>query len=448
MSRLFIVHCVDTEGPLNETLEVTFNRIYNITGKNITPSKDMLEKIQNGEIDLNGKEEIAKFIFSKRFLNYNRNWKDLDEMLDLITSEKYRSRYKDSYGTGWKYSWFIVDFADYTINPRDRIIGYHAILDHYKTYYERHNMSEDDFQWHAHPMSTYYEAHHCATCYINSPHIIQSLARNVIDRGFFPACFRPGFHTERPDSHWLLEQYIPYDYGNQAITLTDIDREQVELSDGRFGDWRRAPATWESYHPAHDDYQSKGNCNRVIFRCLNIGTRVRCINQNEVDKAFCRVNDGEDTILAIVNHDFRHMEEDIDEVYEMIKKASYKYPNVKWINSTAYDAAKAVTNASGKKINIDCEVYQDRGREILHVKTNIDTFGPQPFLTIKMCGGRYQFENFDFQVPKREWTYTFDEDSIRIEDVECIGVATNSLEGSGALCVIKPNNEMVMRREW
>ena len=156
MSRLFVVHCVDTEGPLNETLEVTFNRIYNVTGKNISPSKEMLQKIQNGEIDFNGKEEIAKFIFSKRLLNYNRNWKDLDEMLDLITSEKYRSRYKDSYGTGWKYSWFIVDFADFIINPRDRIIGYHAILDHYKTYYERHNMSEDDFQWHAHPMSTYY----------------------------------------------------------------------------------------------------------------------------------------------------------------------------------------------------------------------------------------------------------------------------------------------------
>ena len=175
---------------------------------------------------------------------------------------------------------------------------------------------------------------------------------------------------------------------------------------------------------------------------------MRCINQNEVDKAFCRVIDGEDTILAIVNHDFRHMAEDIDEVYEMIKKASCKYPDVKWINSTAYDAAKVVTNASGEKINIDCEVYQDGGREILHVATDMDTFGPQPFLTIKMCGGRYRFENFDFQVPKREWTYTFDEDSIHIEDVECIGVATNLLEGSGALCVLKPNNEILMRREW
>lgn len=236
MGTVYIVHCIDTEGPLNESLEATFQRVKNLTGIELFPSKSNLEKIQNKELNLNGYEEIAAKVFSKRLMSYNRDWHDIDKMLDNITSEQFRSRYKDSNGNGWIYSWFLVDFADFKINPRNRDIGYNNIFSHYLSYYKLHGISQDDFQWHAHPMSTYFEAHRCATSYINSPHIIQSLSHRIIDCGEFPSCFRPGYHTERSDSHWLLEQYIPFDFGNQAIELTEDDLKQIDLSEGRFGD--------------------------------------------------------------------------------------------------------------------------------------------------------------------------------------------------------------------
>ena len=38
----------------------------------------------------------------------------------------------------------------------------------------------------------------------------------MIDRQWFPAAHRPGFHVIRPDSHWFLEQFVPFDYSSQA----------------------------------------------------------------------------------------------------------------------------------------------------------------------------------------------------------------------------------------
>ena len=51
MKILHIVHCVDTEGPLNETINATFERLKNVFGFNIYQSKKNLSKLQNKEIN-------------------------------------------------------------------------------------------------------------------------------------------------------------------------------------------------------------------------------------------------------------------------------------------------------------------------------------------------------------------------------------------------------------
>ena len=447
MGKVYVVHCIDTEGPLNESLEATFQRVKNLTGIELFPSKDNLAKIQNGEIPLNGYEELAKKVFSKRLMSYNRDWHDVDEMLDRITSESFRKKHADSKGNGWVYSWFLVDFADFVINPRNRDIGYNDVFKHYESYYRLHDMDQDDFQWHAHPMSTYKEANRCATSYINSPHIFESLCHRIIDCYEFPNCFRPGYHTERPDSHWLLEQYIPFDYGNQSVELTEDDLKQADLSGGRFGDWRRAPSTWEYYHPSHDDYQIPGHCNRIIFRCLNVGTRIRLMTQDEVDKAFIRARSGEDTILAFCDHDFRDMTYDVEDAYQLIKKSSERFPDVEWINSKARDAACSVLNLSREEMKIEAYFDPECSNRLI-VKTNIDSFGSQPFLAVKTKGDRYINDNFDVQIPNRMWTYTFDVDSIRFDDIDKIGIATNSKVGSGELVVLDGLGNIDVEKKW
>ena len=39
MKKVYVVHCIDTEGPLNESLKNTFERIKSIYGIRLKPTK-------------------------------------------------------------------------------------------------------------------------------------------------------------------------------------------------------------------------------------------------------------------------------------------------------------------------------------------------------------------------------------------------------------------------
>jgi hypothetical protein len=435
--NVYLVHAIDTEGPLYESLEATFERLEKITGVRIEASRANLEKVRNKELDLNGREEIAALVTSPQLLNYNDTWDKVDAMLYDMMSSDYRQRYADPQDKGWIYNWFLMDHIGYDTNPRRRDIGYHNVFDHYK-FMVKETASPDELHWHFHPMSTYKEANICATSYIRSPHLLESLARRIIDRNFFPSCFRPGFHAERPDAHWFLEQWIPFDFANQSMPDATLE-QQDDVAGGRLGDWRRAPNDWSPYHPSHDDWQTPGACRRTIFRCLNIGTRLRLMDESEVRRAFERASKGLPTILAFTNHDFRDMRNDVALVHEMVSKVATEFPDVSWHNAGAREAARAVFNletATPMKLKVDLQKAGDDVR--LTVETNVDSFGPQPFLAIKTLDKRYLTDNFDFQIPRRKWTYVFDADTVLPQSLERIGIAVNGLDGSTDIVVINP----------
>ena len=111
-----VVHCVDTEGPLDEKLKDTFKRLNEIFGLDIKASKENLKKLQNMKIPLNGLEKSVAKVVNKKNLNYQKNWKQIDKMLDNITSESFRLKYKDSFGKGWVFSWFCLDHVGFEKN--------------------------------------------------------------------------------------------------------------------------------------------------------------------------------------------------------------------------------------------------------------------------------------------------------------------------------------------
>jgi hypothetical protein len=448
--NLYIVHCIDAEGPLYESTEATFERLNNILGVNLEPSIETLHKIQMGNYPLNGKEEIARKIFSPELFDYNENWEKLDLMLDELSSSTFRMKYKDTMGNGWRYNWFAVDHVGFDINPRRRDIGYHNIFDHYSNFLKQKYCESDEIHWHFHPMSTYREAHICATSFLRSPHLLEILCRRIIDRKWFPSCFRAGFHAERPDSHWFLEQWIPFDFSNQAMKYTDLEKGQIDIDEGRFGDWRRAPSDWSFYHPSHDDYQIPGDCNRVIFRCLNIGTRLRLLDAAEIERAFSRANSGLPTVLAFTNHDFRDMRQDIDQIHTILSKTAGRFPEVQWQHSGAKKAAQSVLGYAVNKKLIDLDVKLEWKGETpyISVVSNKETFGSQPFLSIKTWDKRYLTDNFDLQEPRRRWTYTLDKQTIPLKAIECIGVASNAHNGSCCVILTDANGKLIDKRKY
>lgn len=434
-NELHVVHCIDTEGPLYESLDATFERIEAIAGVRLEPSRRTLAQLQRGEVPLGGKEEVVRRVVAEKLLNYNDTWDKVDAMLDEMMSGEYRQRFADPEGGPWTFNWFCVDHVGYDTNPRRRAMGYHNIFDHYEARL-RSSDAPDELHWHVHPMPTYREAHRNATSYLRSPHVLETLARRIIDRRWFPVAFRPGFHVERADSHWLLEQFVPFDFGNQAMPADELVESQDDVANGRFGDWRRAVDDWSHYQPHHDDYQVVGACRRTIFRCLNVGTRFRLLDEGEVRRAFQRAAGDETTVLAFTNHDFRDMRPDVQEVHALVSKVAEEFPQVRWRNSGALMAARAALELEPTApLELTAEFERGDGSLRMELRSSHPIFGPQPFLAVKSHDQRYLHDNLDIQEPFRRWSYVFDEQSFRPAAIETIGVAAADAAGQVAVAL-------------
>jgi len=442
---VYIVHCVDCEGPLHEPIGATFERIKDIFGIALDATKENLKKLQNKEIPLSGQEEAVATLVSPERLNYNDTWTRINTMLDEITSDKFRQSYPDSSGKGWIYNWFCIDHVGFSgENPRKRAMGHHVIFDHYNAHLKSKNIKQDMIQWHFHPLSFTKDAHRCGTAYVNSSMVFEILARKVIDRMWFPAAYRPGFHTERPDSNWFLEQWIPFDYANQAVK--GISTDQPDLAEGRFGDWRRAPAEWMAYHPDHDDYQKEGDCRRWIARCLNMSSRAREIAMDDFRDGFERSESGRPTLISFTDHEFRDMKPEIAKMWGMLEQVSKEYPDVEFRYCNAIDAMRRFIGID-KIFKPDFKVQIDTSgqkRALLEIESKNNIFGPQPFLAIKTKSNHYFWDNLDFH-GKNKWSYTFDFDTLHIDAVDKVGVAANTESGVTEVIVLNISESKIER---
>src|SRR3989338_7019711 len=405
---VYIVHHVDTEGPLYESVPETFKRLESILNIIIPfrPTKKNLEKILRGELKGVGpslQAEIRK-IANPHSLTFNSSWEMIDAMLRRILKKEYRDKILDSFGNGWIYNWHILDHAGFKTNKRRKDLGYLNIFNHYEKVLQETGSKQDAIHWHFHPIPFFREAHITATSYENSyTELHQVLCRRLIEKKWFPRVNRAGFHTERPDSNWFLEQWIPFDPSNQAI-LGEKTKLQKDAINGRYGDWRGAPSDWSLYHPDLYDWRKKGAMNRVIARVLNMHARFRNINGSEIEKAFVGAKNGDNVYLGICNHDWRDMELEINDFREMLVKVSKNFPDVKFKFSESIEAFRKVLNYTEKEIKKNAIDFETTfNGEVLKVKVkNGEPFGPQPYLAIKTTKGEYLHDNFDFGEFKQE----------------------------------------------
>ena len=431
---LYVVHCVDTEGPLDETLDATFDRLESLFDIRLPATKDNLLKIQNLEFDFSGQEQAIANCFTPELLNYNSTWIKIEKMLDEILSDSFRLQSPDSYGKGWVYSWHCMDHMGFTSNPRNKDYGYGKIFGFYKSKLLELGDTSDEINWHFHPLSITRNPTHGATSYVNSYDVlIEIICRRILEDNWFPVVHRPGFHSERPDSHAFLEQWIPYDYANQ---FCEEDQDQPDANRGRFGDWGRSPSTWRGYHPSHDDYQELGKCRRLIFRCLNVGTRMRGLRREHVREAFIEANSKGSAILAFANHDWRDMKPDIKYVQQLLHDIKAEYPDVLIRYAGAEEAAMAI-NGYLDKTHIELHLKLLENRIIVEVLKG-EIFGPQPFLAIKSIAGIYYHDNLDVILPGKKWSYVLDEQTIPLTDIQMIGVASAGKFGKFSVVTLLP----------
>ena len=439
-SKLYIVHSVDTEGPLHESLEATFSRMEKIYGVVLEPSKSNLLKLQNKEIDLNGVEDDVAKTFNKHNLGYNDSWDKIDVMLYKIMASDYRRKFIDSEGKGVIYNWHCLDQVGFKTNERRKDLGFGNIFKHYREVIKETG-SLDKIHWHFHPISFNFASHIGSTSYDNSYNIIHEvLCRRLIDHHWFPIVNRAGFHVIRQDSSFFLEQWIPFDYSNQS----KYKNEELQVDVYRFCDWRRAPKKWLPYHPSYDDYQTPGSMNRVTTKCLNIGTRFNLLDDYEIEMAFDTARTNGKAILAFTNHDFRDMDADILDVYSRIYKISKQHDDVDIVHSDAIDAMQKVlykdVDVINNAIKIEAFITDGKSRNIMKklvVKCiNGEVFGSQPYLALKTKSGRYYHDNLHEVVHGKKWEYYFDESTMLLVSLDNVVVASNDKYGNQSIVTI------------
>lgn len=427
---VYVAHHVDTEGPLYESVSETFKRIEEITGVSMPfpPTKNNLTKLQRGEGDFLSLDEMEKIkiIVSPHLLEYKSSWNEIDEMLSRILISDFRNKYKDSFGNGWIYNWHIMDHAGFETNPRHRDLGYLNIYDHYMEIFSQlEDCKVDAVEWHFHPIHYKRQANICATSYENSSTVLhQILCRRLIERNFFPRVNRAGLHTERPDSNWFLEQWIPFDASNQSVENDDY------YSSARFGDWAGAPHDWRIYHPDIYDWRKIGGGNRYIARVLNLKTRFRNVTIEEIRRAFLKARRERCNVyLGVTDHDFREISAEIDEFYEMLVKVSREYRDVDFSFARSIDAFRKVIGITGQEEKIDLEFKIERNLLLLDVISG-EPFGPQPYLAIKTKSGEYLHDNLDFGKYKQQYYYTFDIHTVPLDEIASVKVACNDKYGN------------------
>lgn len=403
---LYVVHCVDTEGPLEETLEATFERLRKERKIDLPPSLLTLKALQNKEIDLGGSEnEIAEYLSPSR-LAYLSTWQAVEDMILKATDHKYRLDHSGSDGSLYTYSWFIIDVVGYKDNPRRKAIGFHTVWDQYQ-HILKDRFFNDVFGWHFHTVPPTHNALHYNTCWTNNDFHEQVLSRKIIERKWFPFLFRSGGVIERNDLNYWLERFIPFDYSNQNNKFS-------QFSPGCQSDWRHSPTQWGAYHPSFYDYRRPGQMKRSIFRCLDVKTPGCVLDDHEVKNAFHQARETGVAVLAYTNHDRRDIRPEIEYAWNLINSISKGFPDVEWQYTNALDAAKNYLNIEeNSKLSIELE-YQD---ELLTIYSNQPLFTNDLFLAIKEKGDIYYRDNVTIE-SETSWSYY----SPRWSSIESIGV--------------------------
>ena len=98
--------------------------------------------------------------------------------------------------------------------------------------------------------------------------------------------------------------------------------------------------------------------------------------------------------------------------------------------------------------NFETKFENTSERTVIRVKTQIPTFGPQPYLALKTNSGEYFHDNFDIQKPHYEWSYTFDEQTLNINAIESVGIAPNNSVGVTTVMRWDSASNSITRREW
>jgi len=307
MSKLYVVFCMDTEGPCNDP----------------------------------NNSEILK------------DWNHVDPAMDKLFTDEFRYRYKDSLGNNFKIGWFFLTWTGFKTNPRKRDFGYHKIRDHYRERWGEFIDSYGDEEcWHYHHPPKSGVGNEWSDDWLSSSEYRNIISRQIIDRSWFPICFRAGGTIMDASLSQWVDKWFPFDYSNRApLKFPEMD-------------WSDGINSWQPYTPDPIYFKEEGTGKRHMARCMDLLTGTSILRDEDILQAFEEASSNGKAIISVFDHDYRDIEKRILDFLKKLKTfkndfrdvdLEYMTPSeaiIQYINYDEEDKLKLEIKSSKDKYNI------------------------------------------------------------------------------------------------
>jgi len=302
------------------------------------------------------------------------SWEAVDAAMDKLFDPAFRERLPDPSGGTLRFGWFFLTWTGFESNPRGRAFGYHVVRDHYlERWGERLSALGDEQCWHYHHPPASGVANEWGLDWTLGAEHDAILSRQLVERGWFPVCFRAGGTILDPVSSRWVDEWFAFDYSNRA---------PLELPG--LVDWSTGVARWTLYHPDPEDFRRPGAGRRRLARCLDLVTSAHVLTEEDVEQAFAQAAGGEPAVLACFDHDYRDIEGRLDSLRELVHRVAARYPYVPWRYAAPVEAARAALGAPRqRRLGLEAAVA---GGEV-HVWSTEPLFQSLPWLAVRFPDG-------------------------------------------------------------
>ncbi len=273
---------------------------------------------------------------------YNQSlYTDPSRNATRVMDPSWRERFKDSYGTTLKLTWWmmagnIFRYATNTNFPIPNIMTLYLMQKYYGAYIsevgDELTLHYHTFVWTDYDQDGVWYWNQAKDFNESRADFDFTLCQFLLEENVFPVSFRSGWHAM--DDHWqhYLNELLPYSLHNDWPSKRTYDPEPID----NIYDWSQSPSTFIPWHPSLADYRLPGDGPGWNVRSTHFNT---ARGRNLLDSLFNRANQGQDQLACFWGH---LPEEDfisnIAALDSLAQKAALKYPNVKFRYCTAVEA--------------------------------------------------------------------------------------------------------------
>jgi Methyltransferase domain len=353
----------------------------------------------------------------------NATWEQVDACMDKLFASEFRERYPDPRGGLLRIGWFFLTWTGFRTNPRNRPFGYHRVRDHWLERWADPMARYGDEQcWHYHHPPESGIGNEWGLDWTRDREFEQIVSRQILERGWFPSCFRAGGTIlDGLSSRWV-DAWFPFDYSNRAPLAVD-----------GLIDWTGGIDRWTVYHPDPEDFRRPGPGRRRMGRSLDRRSWVHVLSQEDVDAAFAQAAAGEPAILSCFDHDSRDIAEGVDGFRAMIADAAERHPGVPWRYAGPVEAMRNFLDVPmPPRLELDASVLDGD----VFVQTSGPIFQSIPWLVLRRGDEIEPVVEGILRVDETSWRWTPGDSRAWDE----LGIAASTDLGESAVVVVRPDD--------